>query len=64
MEKKLIRSKTNRKLCGVCGGIAAYLGIDATVVRLIWALITLFSAGLGLIGYLVAALIIPDEPIS
>ena len=60
MDKKLTRSRTNRTICGVCGGIAAYLNVDPTVVRLVWALITL-CGGAGLIGYLVAALIIPEE---
>ena len=61
MDKKLTRSKTNRTICGVCGGIATYLNMDPTVVRLIWALVTLFG-GVGLIGYIVAALIIPEDP--
>ncbi|MBQ7466346.1 MAG: PspC domain-containing protein, partial [Oscillospiraceae bacterium] len=37
MEKKLTKSATNRKIAGVCGGIAEYFGIDPTIVRLIWA---------------------------
>ena len=61
MEKKLTRSRTDRTIFGVCGGIARYLNVDPTIVRLIWALVSLFSAGLGFIGYLVSALIIPDE---
>ena len=40
MEKKLYKSTTDKKLCGVCGGIAKYLNIDSTIVRLLWALIT------------------------
>ena len=38
MEKKLYKSNTDKKICGVCGGIAEYLGIDSTEVRLIWIL--------------------------
>lgn len=60
MEKKLYRSKTNRKFLGVCGGLAEYFGIDATVLRLILVLAVIF-AGVGIIAYLVAALIIPEE---
>ena len=60
MQKKLYRSKSNRMLVGVCGGVAEYFNIDPTVVRVIWALIG-FS-GTGIIAYLVAALIIPEKP--
>ncbi len=61
MEKKLYRSRTDRKLTGVCGGFAAYFGLDSTIIRLIWAL-TVILAGAGILAYLVCALIIPDEP--
>lgn len=60
MEKKLYRSKTDRKFLGVCGGLAEYFGIDATVLRLILVLAVVF-AGVGIIAYLVAALIIPEK---
>ena len=63
MQQKLTRSRHDRKLLGVCGGLAAFFGIDATLIRLIWALGTRFSVGLGLVAYLVAALIIPEEPL-
>ena len=61
MEKKLFRSNTNKKIAGVCGGLAEYLNMDPTVVRLIWVLVALF-AGAGLLAYLVCALIIPEKP--
>ena len=61
MEKKLYRSKTEKKIAGVCGGIAKYLNIDVTIIRLIWAIVSVF-AGTGLIAYLVCALVIPEEP--
>lgn len=61
MSKKLYKSTTDRKLCGVCAGIANYLNVDPTVVRLLWALIT-FLGGAGVIAYIVCALVIPDEP--
>lgn len=61
MEKKLYRSKTNKKILGVCGGIAEYFDIDATIVRLILVLAVLF-AGVGVLAYLIAALIMPVKP--
>ena len=61
MEKKLYRSRTNKKLFGVCGGLAEYLEVDATIVRLIWAL-TVIVAGFGVLAYLIAALIMPEAP--
>lgn len=61
--KKLYRSKTERKLAGVCGGIAVYFNIDPTIVRLIWAFVSLMSASVpGILIYVICALVIPDEP--
>ena len=60
MEKKLYRNTSNKMIAGVCSGLAEYIGIDPTVVRLIWALIGL--TGAGILAYLVAALIIPEKP--
>ena len=59
-DKKLYRSESDKKLAGVCGGLADYLGVDVTIIRLIWALVTVFG-GTGLVAYLIAALIIPTE---
>ncbi len=61
MEKKLYRSRTDKKLCGVCAGLAKYLGLDVTVLRLIVVLLSLFVGG-GVIAYIVCALVIPEEP--
>ena len=61
MKRKLYRSVKDRKLAGVCSGLAEYLGIDPTLVRLIWALFVLF-AGTGILVYIVCALIIPEKP--
>ena len=61
MDKKLYRSRKNKMLCGVCGGLGEYLGIDPTVVRLLVALLSLSSVGMGVIIYFVAAFIIPEE---
>ena len=63
MEKKLYRSRTDKKLCGVCGGLAKYFGLDSTIVRLIVVLIAIF-AGVGVLAYLIAALVMPEEPIK
>ena len=61
MEKKLRKSATDRKISGVCGGIAEYLGFDSTLVRLGWAALTLLACGTGIIAYLLAAIIIPEQ---
>ena len=60
MDKKLYRNTANKMIAGVCSGLAEYLNIDPTIVRLIWALISL--SGAGLLAYLIAALIIPEKP--
>lgn len=57
--KKLTKSRNDRKLCGVCGGLAEYLNLDSTIVRLIWVLLVL-AAGTGVLAYLIAALIMPE----
>lgn len=57
--KKLYKSRTNRMLCGVCGGLGEYLNIDPTLIRLIVAV--LGFTGTGIFAYIVAAIIIPDE---
>lgn len=59
--KKLYKSDVDRKLCGVCGGIAEYLGIDSTIVRLIWVVLVVFF-GTGILAYIITALVIPDYP--
>ncbi|MCQ2538873.1 MAG: PspC domain-containing protein [Acetatifactor sp.] len=59
MEKKLLKSATNKTLVGVCGGIGEYLNIDPTVVRLAWVLFSL-AGGAGVLAYIIAALIIPE----
>jgi phage shock protein PspC (stress-responsive transcriptional regulator) len=61
MEKKLYRSITDKKLAGVCGGLAEYLGMDSTIIRLILVLAVLFT-GVGILAYIVAALVIPNPP--
>lgn len=63
MNKKLYRSDTDKKICGVCGGLAEYLNVDSTVIRLIWLLLVL-CAGSGVLAYFIAAIIMPERPIA
>ena len=58
--KKLIRSATDRKLAGVCGGIGEYFGVDPTMVRIGWVVFCLLG-GSGVLAYFFCALIIPEE---
>lgn len=60
MKKRLYKSSTDKKVCGVCGGIANYFDVDPTVIRLILVIFTL-AGGSGLIAYIIAAIIMPDE---
>ena len=59
--KKLYRSRRERTLAGVCGGIGEYFGVDPTIIRIAWVLFGL-CIGAGLIAYIICAIIIPDEP--
>jgi len=59
---KLYRSRTDSKLTGLCGGLAAYFGIDATIVRLAMVVGGLFSLGTVLMIYIIAAIVVPKEP--
>lgn len=63
MSKRLYISNTDKKIAGVCGGIAEYFGIDSTLVRLAWILF-IFAGGAGIIGYILAALIMPKPPVN
>ena len=60
--KPLRLSRTNEKIAGVCGGFADYLGLDATLVRILWVMLAIFG-GLGVIAYIVAWIIMPEEPL-
>lgn len=60
MSKRLYKSKINKMLCGVCGGIAEYFDLDPTLIRLGWALFCALG-GSGIIAYIIAAIIIPDN---
>ncbi len=58
--KRLFRSRENKMICGVCGGIAEYFNIDPTLVRLGWVLVSVCSFGTGVLAYFIAAVIIPE----
>ena len=63
MQKKLYRSRTNKSISGVCGGLGEYLNIDPTLVRVLWVIASLFMAGFpGLILYIILACVIPEAP--
>jgi phage shock protein C len=58
VEKRLHRSRTEKMIAGVCGGLAEYFGVDPTIIRVIWVLITLL-AGFGVLLYLILWLVMP-----
>lgn len=61
MKKRLYKSNNEKVLVGVCGGIAEYFDIDPTLVRLLWVIL-LMMGGSGILAYIIAAIIIPNEP--
>ena len=61
-ERRLCKSK-DKKISGVCGGIAEYFDIDPTLVRFVWALTILFT-GAGIVAYIVAAVVMDENPQS
>lgn len=62
MNKKLYKSNTNKMICGVCGGLGEFFGIDPTIIRLVWAIAGLMG-GAGIVAYILAAVIIPNSEI-
>ena len=65
MKKKLYKSNSDKMLAGVLGGFAEYIRVDSTLVRLVYVLIAMFSAGFpGILFYIICALVIPDEPFN
>lgn len=61
-KKKLYRSRTDRKIAGICGGLGEYFGIDPTLVRLLFVLGLVFVGGT-LLAYIILAIVIPQEPL-
>ena len=63
--RKLYRSRQNRSICGVCGGLAEYADVDATLVRVVWVLVTLFTGIVPcIIVYFVMCIVVPKEPVT
>ena len=60
--KRLFRSRTDRKLAGICGGMGSYFGCDSTLMRVACVLAAFISGGLGILAYLVLIFVIPNEP--
>jgi len=60
--RKLYRSSRDRKLFGVCGGLADFLGVDATLLRILLIVVAVFSAGSVVLVYIIAGFVIPREP--
>ena len=58
--KKLTKSSTDKKIDGVCGGIAKYFNVDSTLIRLAWILFG-FAAGSGFLAYIIAAIVMPRD---
>ena len=60
--KRLYRSAVDRKICGVCGGLADYFGLDSTLVRLAFIALAVLGFSTGIILYILAAVVMPDQP--
>jgi phage shock protein C len=63
MRERLYRSRGDRMLFGVAGGMARYFNLDPAIVRLVWVLLFL-AGGAGILLYIVAAIVIPEEPVG
>ncbi len=61
VERKLTRSRHDKKIAGVCGGLGEYLGVDPTLVRLLWLIAVIFG-GTGILAYIIAWIVMPEEP--
>ena len=59
--KMLVRTRDGRIVAGVCSGLSEYFGLDATLIRVIVALLTVFTGGFGALAYLAAWIVIPEE---
>jgi phage shock protein C len=62
--KRLLRPRNGRKIAGVCAGFAEYFDLDLTLVRVVWLVALFLGAGLGLIAYIVAWIVMPEEPLA
>ena len=64
LEGRLSRSREDAKVAGVCAGFAYYLGVDVTLVRILWTILTIFSIGIGLIIYIACWIIMPKQNLN
>ena len=60
--KRLVRSINDRKIAGVCAGFAEYFDLDVTLVRVIWLILLFWPPCIGLVSYLIAWIVMPEEP--
>ena len=60
MSKRIYKIRDQKKLCGVCAGVAEYFDLDPTLVRVLWAAISL-GYGVGVIAYIICAVVFPDK---
>ena len=60
MNKRIYKNREKKMLCGVCAGLAEYFDIDPTLVRVLWAVVSL-GYGIGLLAYIVCAIVFPDK---
>ncbi|MFA5295668.1 MAG: PspC domain-containing protein [Methanoregulaceae archaeon] len=60
--KRLYRSRSDRLLGGICGGLGTHFDTDPNLIRIIWIVLSLLSIGIGVIAYIAAWIIIPEEP--
>jgi phage shock protein C len=63
-KNQLVRSQTDRMCLGVSGGLSNYLNVDPVIIRLAFVLTTLYAGGVGLLVYLVLAMLMPDEYVT
>jgi len=61
--RPLLRSIYDKKIAGVCAGVASYLNVDVTVVRLIWLVLVFIPPSIGLIAYIIGWIVMPKEPV-
>ncbi|HEY7615659.1 MAG TPA: PspC domain-containing protein [Terriglobales bacterium] len=60
--KRLVRPRANRKIAGVCAGFAEYFDLDSVLVRLVWLIVAIMT-GVGFVAYLIAWIVMPEEPL-
>ncbi len=60
---RLMRSRTDRKVAGVCAGFAEYFDLDVSLVRVVWLIAALLPPGISLIAYVIAWIVMPEEPL-